>query len=390
MLQVFIGPNGFGKTTKLERIKKELDEKKKNNTIMLGSELIFDDEVKDTVNTSMFMEYIITEILSSEETQEAKKELERAVDKSIDNNKELLNNKIEYALSFNKKNKTKDILELRSDKEYKKLVKINNDDIKKSMGSGQKLLFLLSLIELSKKENIILDEPENHCHPSFLHEIAKLINTISKTKSVYLATHSPQLLSLLDIDFNNLFLLNDYSFKDEKKIDFNQAISSLPKKIDMGNLNSKSRSYFENTNSLINNIKEVHYRDFFEALFSKKVYLVEGINDLLFLKKILLKFNKQYEDYFIFQTYGKPHMIVFNTIFKSLGIDVFILFDSDEKPDDNINNILNEELQKSDHYMFNKNIEEELKYNGGKYSATEFLEYLDKYNNYDQYKQIID
>ena len=198
---------------------------------MLSSELIFDDEVKDTVNTSMLMEYIITEILSDEETQKAKIELEKAVDSSIDRNTEMLNKKIEYALGFNNKSKTKDLLELRTDKEYKKLVKINNDDIKKSMGSGQKLLFLLSLIELSKKENILLDEPENHCHPSFLHEVARLINEISKTKNVYLSTHSPQLLSLLDIDFNNLFLLNDPNFKKEKAIDFDKAINSLPNKM---------------------------------------------------------------------------------------------------------------------------------------------------------------
>ena len=68
MLQIFVGPNGFGKTTKLIEIKKKLDNQKNNNTIMLSSELIFDDEVKDTVNTSMLMEYIITEILSDENT----------------------------------------------------------------------------------------------------------------------------------------------------------------------------------------------------------------------------------------------------------------------------------------------------------------------------------
>lgn len=94
MLQIFVGPNGFGKTTKLIEIKKKLDNQKSNNTIMLSSELIFDDEVKDTVNTSMLMEYIITEILSDEETQKARIELEKAVDSSIDKNTEMLNKKL--------------------------------------------------------------------------------------------------------------------------------------------------------------------------------------------------------------------------------------------------------------------------------------------------------
>lgn len=389
MLEIFVGPNGFGKTTKLIEIKKKLDNQKSNNTIMLSSELIFDDEVKDTVNTSMLMEYIITEILSDEETQKARIELEKAVDSSIDKNTEMLNKKIEYALGFNNKSKTKDLLELRADKEYKKLVKINNDDIKKSMGSGQKLLFLLSLIELSKKENILLDEPENHCHPSFLHEVARFINEISKTKNVYLSTHSPQLLSLLDIDFNNLFILNDPNFKKEKMIDFDKSINSLPNKINKDNLNKKSKSYYDSCDSLVKNIKELHYKDFFEALFSKKVYLVEGINDSLFLKKILTKNNMQYEDYCIFQTYGKPHMFPFASIFSSLDLEVVILFDSDEKPDDNTNNIINDGLKAYKHYMFNKTLEEEIKYVGLKNSTVEYLEHLDNFSDFDKYKEII-
>ena len=385
MLKIFIGPNGFGKTWKLRKIKEKLDEEKSANSIMLSSELIFDEEVKDTVNSSMLMEYIITEILSNDQTQKAKADWEDAVDKSITENTEKLNEKIEYALSFNNKSKTKNLLELRTDKDYKRLVKINNDDIRKCMGSGQKLLFFLSLIQLSKKENIFLDEPENHCHPSFLHEIAKLINGISKTKNVYLSTHSPQLLSLLDIDFNNLFILNDPNYGEPKTINFDSAIHSLPEKMHKDNLNKKSKSYYENYDSLIKNIKELHYRDFFESLFSKKVYLVEGINDSLFLKKLLVKNSKQYDDYSIFQTYGKDHMFPFISIFKSLGLEVVILFDSDN----NNKKEVNDGLEKFKHYKFTNTLEEELQYGGQKNSTVEFLEYLDIFSNFEKYKEII-
>ena len=216
-----------------------------------------------------------------------------------------------------------------------------------------------------------------------------MINEISKTKNVYLATHSPQLLSLLNIDFNNMFLLNDSNFKKEKTIDFNKAINSLPNKINKDNLNKKSKSYYDNKDSLVKNIKELHYKDFFEALFSKRVYLVEGINDSLFLKKLLIKNSKQYDDYCIFQTYGKPHMFPFASIFTSLDIEVVILFDSDEKPDDNTNKIINDELMTYKYYMFNKTIEEELQYVGSKNSTVEYLEYLDNFNNFDKYKEII-
>ena len=54
MLKIFIGPNGFGKTYELEKIKKSLFEEDNNrkDVIMLGSDLVFADEMKDTVNNS--------------------------------------------------------------------------------------------------------------------------------------------------------------------------------------------------------------------------------------------------------------------------------------------------------------------------------------------------
>ena len=118
--------------------------------------------------------------------------------------------------------------------------------------------------------------------------------------------------------------------------------------------------------------------------------MVEGLNDSLFLKKLLVKNNKQYEDYSIFQSYGKPHMLAFTSIFESLGIEVVILFDSDEKPDDETNNCLNDELKKHKHYMFNKTIEEELKFKKKKNLTTEYLSHLDNFNNFDEYKEIIE
>lgn len=60
MLKIFIGPNGYGKTYKLERIKSLLDEDNdRKDVIMLGSELVFADEMKDTVNNSFLMDYTL-------------------------------------------------------------------------------------------------------------------------------------------------------------------------------------------------------------------------------------------------------------------------------------------------------------------------------------------
>ena len=58
-------------------------------------------------------------------------------------------------------------------------------------------------------------------------------------------------------------------------------------------------------------LKNFSYRDFIEALFSKRVYLVEGINDILFINKMLRDNNLYYEDYKILPSYGKHRMMLF-------------------------------------------------------------------------------
>ena len=272
--------------------------------------------------------------------------------------------------------------------ENKKLVKINADDLKGSMGSGQKLHFLLRLIEKSNKQYILLDEPENHSHPSMLNITANLINKLSETKDVYIATHSPELLNMLNIDFNNLYIFNDPQYKGPKRIDFKKAANSLPSVINIENLYSNSKTYYDEE-KLKNNILEIHKKEFMSALFSTKVYIVEGINDQLFLKKVLNKGGKQFEQYSIFPCYGKPHYFPFIEIFNDLGIKVVLLFDED-KPSNETNSKINVELQKKKYYMFTEFLEKEIGYNGDKGDLPKFLDYLTNYNNYEQYLSIVE
>ena len=118
---------------------------------------------------------------------------------------------MDEVLALNLQQRKKDVIVPTPTKEYKKTVKINADDLKNSMGSGQKLQFLLKLIQHSNKKYVYLDEPENHTHPSMLHITAKLINELSETKEVCVATHSPELLNLLNIDFKNILGLSVFS-----------------------------------------------------------------------------------------------------------------------------------------------------------------------------------
>lgn len=388
MLKIFIGPNGYGKTYELEQRRQELlnEDKERKDIIMLGSELVFADEMKDTVNNSFLMDYIITELLIDDELVKIQNQFENKLNLIINENVNMYNDLMDETLELNSHKRTKDVIAPQQKREYKKLVKINSDDLKTSMGSGQKLHFLLRLIEKSNKKYIFLDEPENHSHPSLLHITAKLINELSKTKEVCIATHSPELLSMLEINFDELYIFNDKEYKGPQKIDFDLAVNSLPIGVNLENLKGKSKSYYDILN-LKKNILEIHKKEFMSALFSKKVYIVEGINDELFLKKLLIKTGKQYEQYNIFQCYGKLHFFPFITIFKNLGIDVVILFDED-KITDEINVKINTSLEKNKHYKFISCLETEIGYKD-KYNTPDFLEFLDNFKFDEKYFDIV-
>ena len=103
MLKIFIGPNGFGKTYELEKIKKSLFEEDNNrkDVIMLGSELVFADEMKDTVNSSFLMDYIITELLVDDELTNIQKQFETKLDTLIKDNVDMYNELMDETLVLN-------------------------------------------------------------------------------------------------------------------------------------------------------------------------------------------------------------------------------------------------------------------------------------------------
>ena len=63
-LTILIGPNGYGKTTRLEEIKKGLATNGKS-VFSIPSEILLLDEIKDTKDTSQTMEYLLTELIQT-------------------------------------------------------------------------------------------------------------------------------------------------------------------------------------------------------------------------------------------------------------------------------------------------------------------------------------
>lgn len=379
-LEIVIGPNGFGKTYYLNEIKKTLD-KKKITYFDLNSEIKTEDELKDTKDSTKSMEFIINEILISTDYGDAKDNLVIQIQKCIDGKKVELNNIFDDVLNFNENTRKQDFVEANKTLTIKKPINVNKSEIN-SMGSGQRMLLLLKLTELSDKEYIFLDEPEAHSHPSMLHEIAKTINElVVKNKKVYIATHSPILVSLLDFDFENLKIINDTTHI-IKNIDFEKAIlEAKSTTASLGSLSNAYKNYYKDSSTLMQVIKQNHLQEFLFAMFAKKIYMCEGIYDESYIKQSLCVYGKANEDYYIFKTFGKFPMLILILLLRQVNENIVSVFDSDSNYNkDNVYISFNNPIQdscKNRVKMFDPNLETEIGYKyknkNDKFGFTEYI-----------------
>jgi Fe-S cluster assembly ATPase SufC len=367
-LTIYIGPNGSGKTYELNKMKG------KENSFMVPSEIIFLEETKDTKDSTIVMEQLIGELIMPNIIDE-KKRFEEKVDDVIKENKKVYNDKLSEILNINGTKLKKDFINCTAKKEYKKIVSIDNAFLKESMGSGQASLFILSLLTMSKKENILIDEPEKFCHQSLLNKVAGVIRELLEMgKNVYIATHSPELVKLLDWDFENLFVFNELEIEDEKikNSTIKQInVSDISKVLIESGLdqllinNGKKElkiigSYFQESQELEKYLK-IRRNDFIDLLFANNIYLVEGINDMLFVN---FKEKNNYEERKVFPTFSKflipMYLVLLNQVRNEKLSKISVVFDCDNNKDELHSRINKFIIDYSDYYIkFADNIEVE-------------------------------
>lgn len=342
-IEVVIGPNGYGKTTYLENKRRELLNlgTDSREILFLPSEIKLLDEVKDSVDTSQTMEYLISEMLETPAYIQKRKDLFDELDKAIAANVASLNRMLDEVLALNGSTRVGDFIEPNTKKRFIKYpVTINQKDIKEKMGSGQRMQLLLKFAANSKKEHIFLDEPEKYSHPSLLNGTAKAINDlVTSGKSVFIATHSPKLVSMLNISFKDIRIIND-STHAPKVIDFDEAVAEAGKLVPAGSFSAACKRYYANGDSFRECLERRHARPFIESLFSKHVYLCEGANDEIFIIEALRQHGGYYDDYSVVKTWGKHNLPVFITLYKYLDIEFSVIFDVDNEqktPNDKLN-----------------------------------------------------
>lgn len=133
MIEIYIGPNGFGKTKKLEKKRDELIENggvEKTDILFLESEILLSDEVKDTKDETLAMEYILYELLENNDTiKNIKNELQTEINNVINKNAEHFNSMIKEVLETNKQESNQNFITVNQKGiKYKNLVSIENKD----------------------------------------------------------------------------------------------------------------------------------------------------------------------------------------------------------------------------------------------------------------------
>lgn len=178
----------------------------------------------------------------------------------------------------------------------------------RSEGFKQFMSLILSLsIEnnvLSKKERLILiDEPENHLHPSGIRDLGKELISIGKKNFLFVSTHSP---FIIDTKFKQRHIIIK---KDSYANSIKKEINEFE---DLRDDEVLSQAFGINI-----------YKD---LLISKRI-LVEGYSDKLILQKL---FNKLELSFGITNGAGS-NIVQIASRLNDEDIDILVLVDSDEE-----------------------------------------------------------
>ena len=190
----------------------------------------------------------------------------------------------------------------------------DEDKVYPTAGDGRKktiqyAMYLYEIEQQNKKIPIILlEEPENHL---FLRNQISLSDTLFNSNSfcnIFLSTHSPQLLYKISNGVNII-------------------------RIDKKNNQTTSNSSVYNLPEEYNILKNILQKDLAEAIFCKKVLLVEGYSEKILFEYILDKKIKDIEkraEIYILNIMGVGFKDYYNFL-RKLNIDVRLKSDNDLK-----------------------------------------------------------
>lgn len=312
-----VGTNSQGKT---HMITQEFKGTKK--AILVMNEVKADENLKNSTDTST----LITWLNSLLDNTKAKKALQDEIDKvdlSSINDNSFLNISLKNNLES-----------------YKGIISadIETDSNQwKKPGSGEKFLgqlLLISKILEDNKDNIyeylVIDEPEQHLHPSLYIKVAKILNKISTQGiKVIIATHSPLITQYFVNDTIEICKVKD------------GVCNFLPSIEELINISLNFDCYKKEELklkdfNLIEDKFELYFKNFvfpiiLKSLFCNYMLLGEGVIERKIFELYLLKYgsNMEKNDVEFAIVDGKIFFPIIISVLNKLEIKVLSLYDLD-------------------------------------------------------------
>lgn len=226
--------------------------------------------------------------------------------------------------------------------EYASTIISKLESIKKKSQGQKKLENMMNIFlnyNLNNIDTILFDEPENFFDEEYLKLVAKLIITlIDNSYRVRFATHNSRLLSILEMDIDNIVLIHNRTEKTIRKSDIKNIFSEIAEIVDkkrneLKYSESNSISYKLNIHKVsvvFDNYLDYHLKniEFYSSLFYKDIIIVEGNSDLEALKTIKESFN---DTVYIFSANGKAWIPFYVRLFLELGKKVRAIIDVDKE-----------------------------------------------------------
>ena len=314
-----VGTNSQGKSYKISSEIKGAIAKK---TILVTNEVKADENLKNSSDTST----LITWLNSLLDNSKAKRAIQEEIDK-VDLNSINENSFLNISLNNNLES-------------YKGIIsaEIKTDSNQwNKPGSGEKFLGQLHLIskilEDNKDDNfeyLVIDEPEQHLHPSLYIKVAKILNKISyQGIKVIIATHSP--------------IITQYFIEDTIEIAHikNGECNYLPSTNELISLSKDFDCYKKEELKLkdyrvIEGKYELYFKNFvlpiiIKSLFCKYILVGEGAIERKIFDLYLLEYGSNMErnniDYALVD--GKIFFPIVLSVLKRLNIKTLTLYDLD-------------------------------------------------------------
>ena len=191
------------------------------------------------------------------------------------------------------------------------------------------ILKAYSQLKLKNQTPIFIDEPELYLHPQGRRNFYKIICELSASGTqVFLTTHSTEFVSLAHFDEINIVRKSKEKGTYIRKANPSHFVTDL--KLRLGIVTSEEDLMLTYKNAYENTGDSQRAS---EAMFARKVLLVEGESEVLILPYFfdLLGYDHVAEGLTIVRCGGKSEIDRFFRLYSEFGIPCYIIFDGDKQ-----------------------------------------------------------